>query len=330
MALPRVFISSTYYDLQYVRNDLEEFIKGMGYEPVMHDRGGITYVQVEETLEQSCYSELLTCDIVVCIIGGKFGTESSAGDYSITMRELLGAVKENKYIYIFVQDDVYGENATYIANRETGSFIPVRVDNIKIHEFISEIKANIKNHPIQGFKAVANITGFLKSQFAGLFQRLLSQKAAQTESKTYYDIKEIADEIKQLTKDFAEEKDGFFNKFHSTIYAMNPIITIIGQKIGLSKSSFFATDIEALKEFLRVIDFDFDEDVFSEWYEFTCKLNTETHKLSVRKDAFDEQGRLRRFGRITNTDEWVQHKIEKHVQYTHNTTSVLDDDDLPF
>jgi len=37
MAIPRVFISSTYYDLRHVRNDLEVFLRNLGYDPVMHD-----------------------------------------------------------------------------------------------------------------------------------------------------------------------------------------------------------------------------------------------------------------------------------------------------
>ena len=67
MAAPRVFISSTYYDLKHVRNDIGDFIRSLGYTPVMHDRGGVAYTQTD-TIENSCYSELTTCDIVICII----------------------------------------------------------------------------------------------------------------------------------------------------------------------------------------------------------------------------------------------------------------------
>ena len=66
MANPRVFISSTYYDLRHIRNDLQVFIKSLGYEPVMHDKGNVTYVQ-SESLEDSCYNELNSCDIVTSI-----------------------------------------------------------------------------------------------------------------------------------------------------------------------------------------------------------------------------------------------------------------------
>ena len=43
MARPRVFISSTFYDLKQVRSDLERFVKDMGYDPVRHERGHIPY-----------------------------------------------------------------------------------------------------------------------------------------------------------------------------------------------------------------------------------------------------------------------------------------------
>ena len=110
MAAPRVFISSTYYDLKHVRNDIGDFIRSLGYTPVMHDRGGVAYTQTD-TIENSCYSELTTCDIVICIIGNHFGTQASTGDFSITMEELRTAIKNKKKIYIFIAKDVYIENS---------------------------------------------------------------------------------------------------------------------------------------------------------------------------------------------------------------------------
>ena len=54
MAIPRVFISSTYYDLKYIRNDIESFIKNLGYEPVLHEKNKII-----ERLEQSRFGFLV-------------------------------------------------------------------------------------------------------------------------------------------------------------------------------------------------------------------------------------------------------------------------------
>ena len=40
MAKPRVFISSTFYDLRQVRQDLDQFIMSLGYEPIRNEEGG--------------------------------------------------------------------------------------------------------------------------------------------------------------------------------------------------------------------------------------------------------------------------------------------------
>ena len=43
MAKPRVFISSTYYDLKHVRSSLENFVESLGFEAILSEKGSITY-----------------------------------------------------------------------------------------------------------------------------------------------------------------------------------------------------------------------------------------------------------------------------------------------
>ena len=43
MAKPRVFISSTFYDLRQIRVELDKFIEGLGYEPVRNEEGDIPF-----------------------------------------------------------------------------------------------------------------------------------------------------------------------------------------------------------------------------------------------------------------------------------------------
>ncbi len=51
MARPRVFVSSTFYDLKFARTEIERFIREMGYEPVLNERGSIPY-DSKEALER--------------------------------------------------------------------------------------------------------------------------------------------------------------------------------------------------------------------------------------------------------------------------------------
>jgi hypothetical protein len=43
MAIPRVFLSSTCYDLATVRDSLGNFIESIGFEPCLSDRGDVFY-----------------------------------------------------------------------------------------------------------------------------------------------------------------------------------------------------------------------------------------------------------------------------------------------
>lgn len=43
MARPRVFVSSTFYDLKQLRAELERFIHSLGYDPVLNERGLVPY-----------------------------------------------------------------------------------------------------------------------------------------------------------------------------------------------------------------------------------------------------------------------------------------------
>ncbi len=294
MAALRVFVSSTYYDLQHVRNDIGGFLEDMGYEPVMHDKGSIPYTQ-DVSLEQSCYDELSTCDIVVCIIGNKFGTESRSGDYSITMEELKRALKARKKVYTYIVNDVFVENRIYENNKETGAFKPTYADNIKIHEFISELRDTVKNNPITPFDKVTDITANLTLQFSGLFQRLLTQESSATESKTYYDLQATSDEIKELIPSFSEEKEAFFEKFDNSMFATIPTLTTIRKFIGMKQSMFYAPDKSALIEFLKILNFSIvkEDDPFTSDINLYREYFENREWITLKEDLFDKDGKLK-------------------------------------
>src|SRR4051812_29987225 len=78
MARPRVFISSTYYDLKYIRASLELFIESLGFDPVLSEKGDIAYTS-DRPLDESCYREVEGSDIFILIVGGRYGSEISSG-----------------------------------------------------------------------------------------------------------------------------------------------------------------------------------------------------------------------------------------------------------
>lgn len=289
MAVPRVFISSTFYDLQHVRNDLFMFLKGLGYEPVMHDKGSVTYSQ-SIPLEDSCYDELSTCDIVVCIIGNKYGTQSSYNSYSITMNELEHAISLRKKVYIYILKDVDTENRVYEINKN-GDFQPCYVDDIRIHEYISELRKKIKSNPICSFETVQDITENLRIQFAGLFQYLLGREHSLVEAKTYQDLQNIADSIQSFTNELTVQNEDFLDCIKGSIFFQLQPVRFVQKLLEATSYKIIASTKEALSSYLiscgfalKEADFPWEDDLV-----FYREKNNEKQTLTLSKDMFDGQ-----------------------------------------
>src|SRR5262249_31662243 len=142
MARPRVFVSSTYYDLKHIRSSLDLFVESLGYEPVLSEKGDIAYT-ADRPLDESCYREAASADIFVLIIGGRYGSEASGERKkpthtfferyeSITKKEYESAVSRDVPIYIFVESGVYSEYQTYLRNKENKSIAYAHVESVNI------------------------------------------------------------------------------------------------------------------------------------------------------------------------------------------------------
>jgi hypothetical protein len=189
MAKPRIFVSSTYYDLKHLRSALESFIDRLGFEPVLSEKGSIPYAP-DMALDESCYHEARQADIMVLIIGGRYGSEKSAAfekeasDFyshydSITREEFRSAEASGVPLYILVERGVYAEYQTYLKNRESTSVRYAHVDSVNIFQMVQEILALKRNNPVFAFDRYHEMEAWLREQWAGLFQELLQRRSSQ-------------------------------------------------------------------------------------------------------------------------------------------------------
>ena len=116
MASPRVFISSTCYDLKYIRENLKFFIKTLGYEPVLSEEGSVFY-NPEKHVQDACLAEVPASQLFVLIIGGRFGSQYRTGPKSITNHEFLEAVKARVPIFALVEQGVYDQYFVFVSNK---------------------------------------------------------------------------------------------------------------------------------------------------------------------------------------------------------------------
>lgn len=218
MARPRIFVSSTYYDLKHIRNSLEVFIDGFGYESVLYEQGDIPFHH-NNPLDVSCYEEIKRCHILVLIVGGRYGSPATEPEVdmskgldfynSVTKKEYETARSNDIPIYIFVEKNVLSEYRTYKNNRDNVSIKYAHVDNVQIFQLIDEIYAQGRNNLIKEFENFDHISGWLRDQWAGLFADYLTDRSRDKEleelSVQIAGLKDINSVLKGYTESILEK-----------------------------------------------------------------------------------------------------------------------------
>ncbi|CAM4339326.1 DUF4062 domain-containing protein [Cytophagaceae bacterium 50C-KIRBA] len=205
MAKPRVFVSSTYYDLKYIRENLKYFIKTIGYEPVLSEDGDVFYNPKNHT-HDSCLTEVPACQIFILIIGGRFGGQYINGKKSITNMEYEIAIKEKVPVFALVEIAILGEHKVYSDNVKNNKKVKAEeicypsVDNVKIFEFIDEVRKHTVNNAIVPFRDFTDIETYLKKQWAGMMFSFLNDKIQENRvANTLEEISKVNQKIEVLT-----------------------------------------------------------------------------------------------------------------------------------
>lgn len=321
MAKPRIFISSTFYDLRQIRSDIDLFIEGLGYEPIRNEEGDIPYGK-EDALEEYCYKEIKSVDILISIIGGRFGSESKRENSSISQTELKTAIKENKQIYVFVEKNVLSEYETYLLNKEN-SINYKFVDNVKIYQFIEEIKNLKVNNNIKGFETASDITRYLKEQFAGLFQRFLEEQTKIKEVSLIMNLERTSQNLNKLVTFLSEQNKGQTEDINRILMINHPLIGALREKLNIPYNFY----IEGVNDLMKLIEArgysnspdeaPWDDDYT--WIKFS-KNGTLKETLTISKKIFDN--RLK----YVNKSNWDDNYINQSFLNIPSSK----EDDLPF
>jgi hypothetical protein len=314
MAKPRVFLSSTFYDLRYIRNDLERFIKEMCYEPVMSERGQIAYGRMDR-LEEYCYREISTCDILVHIVGGRYGSQSQKEPYSISQMELKTAHDLHKQIYVFVERPVHVEYRTFLKNEDNQDFRPQYVDNLEIYKFLKEIYKLPSNNVIADFDSVNEIIEYLREQWAGLFQRFLQEESRREDYKISSNLKATAETLAKLIQYTTKERD---QTIKSILVYDHPVFSQLAEATGITIRIFFSNYGE-LHLLLDTFGFTI-EGSENGYYIYKITLSGTKKTVYISEDLFDNSGLLK----PVDSGEWER----QFVKY--ETEESPPEDDIPF
>lgn len=206
MAGLRVFVSSTCYDLSVIRSQLRIFIQNLGHEPLMSDYSDLLYDPRLHT-HTSCVDEVATADIVLLIVGARFGgktvpealakldfdllkTESKSTEslhkrenLSVTQLEILKAVESGIPVFTFVDSAVWHDHALYEKNKDKSIINEISFPSIEkaetasfIFEFINFLRHRARGNSVFTFSKLQDIEDILKRQWSSLFQKLIQEQ----------------------------------------------------------------------------------------------------------------------------------------------------------
>lgn len=178
----------------------------LGYEPFMSDFSDILFDPREHT-HTSCLQEIAGCDLLVLIVGKRFGGRAvpqalSSVDFntligasrsnsilnardklSVTQLEVLKAIETHVPVFAFVDVGVLNDHQTYEKNKGKPILSQIEFPNIEkqytaeyIFEFLNFIRHRALGNAITPFQHLDDIRGHLRKQWASFFQRLLYEQ----------------------------------------------------------------------------------------------------------------------------------------------------------
>lgn len=289
MARPRVFISSTFYDLRQIRVELDKFIESLGYEPVRNEEGDIPYGK-EDALQSYCYKEIENVDILVSIIGSRYGsvaTTEKSQEYSISQMELKTALAENKQVFVFIDKNVATEYETYSLNKSNSDIKYKYVDNPNIYKFIEEIKSLPNNNNIKEFETADDITSYLKEQFAGLFKQFIIDSKRVKEAYVIKDIEKTAKTLRELVDYLKVENHDKDEALGKIININHPLVNKVRDILNI-KYNIYIEGRNDLESILRSRGFEYE--FFDETW--VKRQGSNTLVIKVSDELFDADNNL--------------------------------------
>lgn len=205
MATPRIFISSTCYDLKYIRENLKYFIKTLGYEPILSEDGDVYYNPSLHT-HDACLSEVSSCQMMVLIIGGRYGGEFKESEKSITNHEYQAAISQKIPIFALVESSVLNEHHVYGDNKKNPDVNENKIsypstNDTRIFSFIDEVRKHLVNNAIVPFKDFSDIESYLRKQWAGMmYEALTSDSEAKRVSVLFESLQETTQNVQFMAR----------------------------------------------------------------------------------------------------------------------------------
>lgn len=163
---PAVFVSSTCYDLKQIRQNIRDFIEDdLGYEAVLSEYDTFPIDPDMNTVNNCLRVVEERANIMVLIVGGRYGYITNHGEKSITNLEYLRAKMKGIPIFVFIDQSILNILPIWKKNN-TADFSEI-VDSPKIFEFVDTLR-NKDSNWVHEFNNGKDIIDCLRKQISYL------------------------------------------------------------------------------------------------------------------------------------------------------------------
>lgn len=213
MAKPRVFISSTCYDLNDIRSELTDYLEKYNFE-VLNSQLKNFGVAPKIHSHTACLEQVHNADFLIVIIGKRRGGTYVGSEKSITNEEYSLAIKRGIPIIICVDKQVDDTLRLYKKNT-TADFSSI-VDDTRIFHFVEYIKSSSSDNWVFQFNNINDIKDTLKSQFSyylllfsqSLVKDTVKEKSIDSSKLSFAKFPSNIDDIQ--AKNFDQEEETAF------------------------------------------------------------------------------------------------------------------------
>ena len=171
---PRVFLSATAYDLHQVRSNIARFVESTGFQIVASDDPRF-FADPSRDTQDACLAEVATCDMLILIVGGRYGSESRQAGRSITNLEWATAYASGLPTFTFVEQSVWSSRRLWQQDRSR-DLSPI-VEDMRVFDFIEQVAGATRNNWIWPFSTSSDIVEVLRNQWSRWFAKLLRENS---------------------------------------------------------------------------------------------------------------------------------------------------------
>ena len=249
--IPNIFVSSTIYDLQYLREAVRDTIIDIGHNPIMSEFGDIGYLPTVSA-EEACYLSLKDCQIAIIIIGKRYGWITDNG-LGITHNEFKAA-RNNKIPVIFLIDrDIIAYKKVFDKQKSDGALgsFPDMDNPEKTFELIQEFSDYPVNNGFLPYSTIQDATQNIKKQLSHIFGNLLRDRFDPLKAQ----VQDVLSEIKTLRHELLKETSKTTD-YYPYLIAIRFLLDESNKVLGDFLSAIFRSVDEAIPDILTQTTFD--------------------------------------------------------------------------